>query len=62
MKYKINKGLITQKLDGKITIFDGDESTLLYPQRNCFLYFLKNKTGLGEEETDRSFSEKIWNQ
>jgi len=40
MKYKINKGLITQKLDDKTVIFDGEES-ILYTFNETASYIFK---------------------
>ena len=49
MKYKINKGLITQKLDDKTVIFDGDESILYTFNETASYIFKKIKSGEEEE-------------
>ena len=49
MKYKINKGLITQKLDDKTVIFDGDESILYTFNETASYIFKKIKSGEDEE-------------
>ena len=49
MKYKINKGLITQKLDDKTVIFDGDESILYTFNETASYVFKKIKSGEDEE-------------
>ncbi|MEK7597030.1 MAG: PqqD family protein [Patescibacteria group bacterium] len=49
MKYKINKGLITQKLDNKTVIFDGDESILYTFNETASYIFKKIKSGEDEE-------------
>lgn len=43
MAYKINKGFIVQKLDGKITIFDGEESALYTLNETASFIFEKLK-------------------
>ena len=50
MKYKINKGLITQKLDDKTVIFDGDESILYTFNETASYIFKKIKSGEDEEK------------
>ena len=45
MKYKLQKGLIVQKLDDKITIFDGEESTLYTFNETASYIFAKIKLG-----------------
>ena len=44
-KYKINKGFIIQKLDGKTTIFDGEESLLYTFNETASFIFDKIKLG-----------------
>jgi len=50
MKYKINKGLITQKLDDKIVIFDGEESVLYTFNETASEIFRLLKKNLEEKE------------
>jgi hypothetical protein len=50
MKYKINKGLITEKLDDKTVIFDGDESVLYTFNETASYIFKKLKQGKNEKE------------
>lgn len=50
MKYKINKGLITQKLDDKTVIFDGEESILYTFNETAGYIFKKIKSGEDEEK------------
>lgn len=50
MKYKIQKGLIVQKLDNKITIFDGDKSLLYTFNETATYVFNRLKKGLGEKD------------
>lgn len=47
-KYKINKGYIVQKLDGKTTIFDGEKSLLFTFNRTASEIFDKLKNGYDE--------------
>ena len=47
-KYKINKGFIVQKLDGKTTIFDGEESLLYTFNETASYIFDKLKLGWNE--------------
>lgn len=50
MKYKINRNLITQKLDEKTIIFDGDKS-ILYTFNESASYILKKlKNGVKKSE------------
>lgn len=50
MKYKINKGLITQKLDDKTVIFDSEKS-ILFTFNETASYIFKNlKKGLSDEK------------
>lgn len=50
MKYKVNKGLITQKLDDKTVIFDGDESILYTFNETASYIFKKIKSGEDEKK------------
>ena len=50
MKYKINKGLITQKLDNKTVIFDGEESILYTFNETASEIFRLLKKNLEEKE------------
>lgn len=49
-KYKLNKGFITQKIDGKITIFDGEESQLITFNETATFLFDRIKKGFPEKE------------
>lgn len=51
-KYKINKGFIIQKLDGKTVIFDGEKSLLLtFNETASYIFSLIKKGKEGEEIT-----------
>ena len=50
MQYKINKGFITQKLDNKTVIFDGEESVLYTFNETASLVFQKLKQGLKDKQ------------
>lgn len=50
MKYKVNKGLITQKLDDKTVIFDGEESILYTFNETASFIFKKIKKGEEKEK------------
>ena len=50
IRYKINKGFITQKLDGKTTIFDGEKSELYTFNQTASFVFDKIKKGLSKQE------------
>jgi len=50
MKYKISKGLISQKLDGKMTIFDGEESALYTFNETASFIFKKIKSGWDKDK------------
>lgn len=58
MYYKINKGFIVQKLDGKTTIFDGEESVLYTFNETASLVFQKIKAAKSKEEIIESFVKK----
>ena len=49
-KYKINKGFITQKLDDKTVIFDGEESVLYTFNETASFIFKKIKKGEEKEK------------
>lgn len=49
MKYKIQKGLIIQKIGGKITIFDSEKSKLYSFNQTASYIFSKIKTGISKE-------------
>ena len=48
-KYKINKGFITQKLDDKTVIFDGEESVLYTFNESASFIFRELKKGEDQE-------------
>jgi hypothetical protein len=50
MKYKIQKGLIVQKLGKETVIFDGEESVLYTLNETASEIFKMIKKGLSEEE------------
>lgn len=50
VKYKINKGLIVQKLDKKTVIFDGDKSVLYTFNETASEIFRWLKKGIEKEE------------
>ena len=50
MKYKIQKGLIVQKLGKETVIFDGEESVLYTFNETAAEIFKMIKKGLSEEE------------
>lgn len=50
MEYTITKGLITQKLDNKTVIFDGEESVLYTFNETASYIFLKIKAKWNEEK------------
>jgi hypothetical protein len=50
MQYTINKGFITQKLDNKTVIFDGEESVLYTFNETASLVFQKLKQGLKDKQ------------
>ena len=50
MKYKINKGFITQKIGGKVTIFAGEESTLFTLNETGAYIFQGIKLGWDKEK------------
>ena len=49
-KYKINKGFITQRLDNKTVIFDGEESVLYTFNETASYIFSKLKLGWDKEK------------
>lgn len=50
MQYTITKGLITQKLDNKTVIFDGEESVLYTFNETASYVFLKIKAKWDEKK------------
>jgi len=50
-KYKINKGLISQKLDKETVIFDADKSVLFTFNETVSFIFAKLKSGWDKEKT-----------
>ena len=57
-KYKINKGFIVQKLDGKTAIFDSATSQLYTFNETATLVFQKLKAGKSEQEIIATFIKK----
>ncbi len=49
-KYKLKKGLISEKLDGKIVIFDSDKSILYTLNETAGFIFEKLKKGIDKEK------------
>ena len=49
MKYKINKGYISEQLDGKTVIFDSEKSVLYTFNETASYIFKKIKAGEDEE-------------
>lgn len=47
---KLNKGFITQKLDNKTVIFDGEKSLLYTFNESASFIFKKIKSGLNERQ------------
>lgn len=58
MKYKIQKGLIVQKLDNKTVIFDGDESILYTFNETASEIFKLLKKNLEEKEIIEKIAKK----
>jgi hypothetical protein len=58
MLYKINKKLITQKLDNKIIIFDSNKSVLYTLNETGSYIFLKLKRGWNNEQIIKSLAQK----
>lgn len=57
-KYKIKKGLITQKSEGITTIFDGEKSVLYRLNFTASFIFAQIKKGLSEKQIANLISEK----
>lgn len=57
-KFKLSKGFITQKIDGKITIFDGEKSQLLTFNETATFIFERLKRGLDKEKIITLISKK----
>lgn len=55
MQYKVIKGLITQKLDDKTVIFDGDKSVLYTFNETASYIFSKIKTKTDSEKIAELF-------
>lgn len=49
-KYQINKGFITQKIDNKITIFSGEDSTLFTLNETAAYIFQGLKLGWNKQK------------
>lgn len=58
MNYTITKGLITQKLDNKTVIFDGEESVLYTFNETASYIFLKIKAKWDEKKIILSLVKK----
>ena len=58
MKYKLNKGFITQKLDDKTVIFDGEESVLYTFNETASEIFRLLKKNLEEKEIIEKITKK----
>jgi hypothetical protein len=58
MKYKIKKGLISQNLGKKITIFDGENSLLYTFNETAAFIFTQIKRGLTKESVISNLSLK----
>ena len=59
MKYKINKGIINQKQNDKITIFDGNRSVLYHFNETASLIFEMLKRGKAENEIISSVKKRF---
>lgn len=57
-QFKINKGFISQKLDGKMTIFDGDESVLYTFNETASYIFARLKSGWEEKRIAEMVAKK----
>lgn len=57
-KYRLNKGIIVQKLDGKTTIFDGEESVLYTFNETASFIFSKFKLGWDNYQIVKSLIKK----
>lgn len=58
MKYKINKGHITQKIDNKVTIFSGEDSVLYTLNETGAFIFQSLKMGWEKEKIIKKMTEK----
>ena len=57
-KYKLNKGFVTQKLDEKTVIFDGEESVLYTFNETASEIFRLLKKNLEEKEIIEKITKK----
>lgn len=57
-KYKLNKGFIIQKLDRKITIFDGEQSALYTFNETASFVFAKIRSGWERERITEALIKK----
>ena len=57
-RYKVSKGFIVQKLDGKTTIFDGEKSMLYTFNETATFVFQKLKLGKSIEDINAIFIKK----
>jgi len=57
-RYKLNKGFISQKVNGKITIFDGERSQLLTFNESASFIFGLIKKALPDEKIVESVVKK----
>lgn len=58
MKYKINKGFIAEKIEGKTIIFDEKKSVLYTFNETASFIFKKLKKGLPENEIVQGVARK----
>lgn len=56
--YKVNKGFIVQKLDKKVTIFDGEESMLYTFNETATYIFQKLKAGWDKKKIIETMTKK----
>lgn len=57
--YKVNKGFIVQKLDKKVTIFDGEESMLYTFNETATYIFQKLKSGWDKKKIIETMLKKF---
>lgn len=58
MKYKVVKGLISQKMGDTLTIFDGERSVLYTLNETASFIFKKIKSGQNEQDIVRQLVKK----
>lgn len=58
MKYKINKGFVSQKLNSKMVIFDGETSLLYTFNETASFIFQKIKRGVDRKKILEALVEK----